>query len=173
MTSNLAPRVPNLPAHAACLWAVFFAVVHLYWLVGGRLGLPSGLSFSADDNLPLFIIDVVAIPLCLVAAALALTLARSRVRHASRRTVLVAGWGTTLLLVVHALPTFGDWVMLATGALSLDELGSLERFVVVLYEPFFLAGGVLFCLATAAFQLRTARPPAESSSGSSGAVSPV
>ena len=60
--------------YAACAWALAFAVVHLYWGLGGAAGLPPGRSVA--DNTALLVIDLVAIPLCLAAAALALALVR-------------------------------------------------------------------------------------------------
>jgi hypothetical protein len=53
---------------------------------------------------------------------------------------------------VHALPTVPDWVMLAAGSKSAGGLGADERFVTLLYEPWFFAGGVLFGLAGLAFR---------------------
>src|SRR2546422_785176 len=63
-------------AYAAAAWGSFFSFVHLYWLLGGRLGLPAGLSLT--DHAPLLVIDILAIPGCLAAAALALALAHAR-----------------------------------------------------------------------------------------------
>jgi hypothetical protein len=49
-------------AYAACAWALAFAVVHLYWALGGAVGLPPGMSVGM--NRALFVIDIVAVPLC-------------------------------------------------------------------------------------------------------------
>ncbi|MEU5714503.1 DUF3995 domain-containing protein [Streptomyces sp. NPDC020403] len=132
-------------SYGAAAWGLAFALVHLYWLLGGRTGLPAGLSLG--DNLPLLIIDVVAIPLSLVATALALALIRPWGVLIPRRLLRTTAWGTTALMVVHALPSVVDWTALAVGARTADELTDLERFATFLYEPWFLAGGVLFGLA--------------------------
>jgi hypothetical protein len=47
-------------AYAACAWALAFAVVHLYWALGGAVGLPPGMSVGM--NRALFVIDIVAVP---------------------------------------------------------------------------------------------------------------
>lgn len=140
-------------AYGASAWGVWFALVHLYWLLGGRIGLPDGMSLF--DNIPLLIIDVVAIPLCAMAAVLALALIRPWGRRFRRRLLLTAAWATTAVLVVHAAPTVVDWISLAGGQRTIDDLDSLERFVTFLYEPFFLAGGVLFGIAALGYQGRT------------------
>ncbi|WP_245194764.1 hypothetical protein [Kitasatospora phosalacinea] len=40
-----------------------------------------------------------------------------------------------------------DWAALALGHRSATDLDATARFATFLYEPFFLAGGVLFALA--------------------------
>ena len=57
---------------AACVWMILFAAFHAYWALGGTYGLPPGESLV--DNKPLFIIDLIAIPMNLGGAALALAL---------------------------------------------------------------------------------------------------
>lgn len=49
-------------AYAACAWALAFAVVRLYWALGGAVGLPTGMSVGM--NRALFVFDIVAVPLC-------------------------------------------------------------------------------------------------------------
>lgn len=137
-------------AYAAAAWAVLFALVHVYWLAGGRAGLPAGQSLF--DNVPLLVVDVAAIPLSLAGAVLALALVRPWGARISRRWLSVGVWGTAGLLLVHALPTVPDWVGLAAGTEAAGDLGADERFITLLYEPWFFAGGVLFVLAGLAFR---------------------
>ncbi|MGH3728274.1 MAG: DUF3995 domain-containing protein [Micromonosporaceae bacterium] len=145
----------NVPGYLAAAWAALFAVVHLYWLAGGRLGLPEQLSLF--DNLPLLIIDIIAIPMCAVAAVLALALVCPWGRRLPRRLVLAGAWTTAAVLVVHAVPSMVDWVALAVGARTPGDLTALERFATFLYEPFFLAGGLLYLAATLCSPLGTDR----------------
>ncbi|MGH3546303.1 MAG: hypothetical protein ACRDPW_10320 [Mycobacteriales bacterium] len=41
----------KLAAYASGVWATIFAAVHLYWLLGGGIGLPKGR--SVFDSTPL------------------------------------------------------------------------------------------------------------------------
>ncbi|MFF4345155.1 DUF3995 domain-containing protein [Kitasatospora sp. NPDC001540] len=137
--------LPVLAARAAAAWSALFALVHLYWLLGGRVGLPDGL--SVRDNTPLLVVDVAAVPLCAAAAALALALVRPWGARIPRRRLLLAARATALLLIVHAAPSVPDWTALALGRRSAADLDAMARFATLLYEPFFLAGGLLFALA--------------------------
>ncbi|MBO2453601.1 DUF3995 domain-containing protein [Actinomadura barringtoniae] len=144
------PALRNAGAYAAAAWGVLFSLVHVYWLAGGRAGLPNGQSIF--DNAPLLVIDVIAIPVSAVAAALALALVRPWGERFARRMLLTAAWGATAVMIVHALPSVVDWAALAVGAKSSGDLTAEERFATFLYEPWFMAGGLLFALAALTFQ---------------------
>ncbi|MER5864758.1 hypothetical protein [Kitasatospora sp. NPDC002040] len=58
---NANSRWARAGSYGAAGWGLAFALVHLYWLLGGRTGLPAGLSLR--DNLPLLVIDVAALAL--------------------------------------------------------------------------------------------------------------
>ncbi|MBB5067169.1 hypothetical protein BJ969_000257 [Saccharopolyspora gloriosae] len=131
-------------ARGAAAWSVAFGLVHVYWLVGGEVGLPPGTSLAS--NLPLLIIDVVAIPLCALAALVALAPTRPWGSRVPRWLLNTAICGVAVLLLVHAMPSVVDWVLLASGRLAVADLDPMERFVTLLYEPVFLAGGLLFGL---------------------------
>jgi hypothetical protein len=132
------------PAYGACLWGFTFALVHLYWLTGGTLGLPPGL--SVRSNTPLLIIDVIAIPLSTLAAVLAMAFVRPLGRFVSRRLLLTGGLSITAINLSHSLPSV---VELITGlARGTNRYSSVERFALYLYEPWFFVGGMLFALAT-------------------------
>jgi hypothetical protein len=122
---------------------LFFAAVHLYWAMGGTLGLPG--NFRVPDNTPLLIIAIVSIPLCLIGAWVAVALSQPSWTTPSRRTVQRLAVAIAALAFVHALPTVVDWVDLAIGGGR--HLTDEERFSVYLYEPFWLLGGVLFAVA--------------------------
>ncbi|TQF06061.1 DUF3995 domain-containing protein [Kitasatospora acidiphila] len=140
------PRsLSRVAAYAAATWAAAFSAVHLYWLLGGRIGLPAGL--SVRGNTPLLVIDIIAIPLCAVAAALALALVRPWGGRVPGGLLTVGAWGTAALLLLHAAPSVPDWAALAVGARTASGLDAMDRFATLLYEPFFMAGGLLFALA--------------------------
>jgi hypothetical protein len=134
----------------AAAWGAMFALVHLYWLLGGTAGLPVGMSLFS--NVPLLIIEVVAIPLSVLAAIVALSLASGWRLRFGRRLLLAAAWGVSALLIVHALPSVTDWIALALGHRAFDDFAATERFVTFLYEPWFMTGGILFALTALGFQ---------------------
>ncbi|SHG02924.1 DUF3995 domain-containing protein [Streptoalloteichus hindustanus] len=153
-------RLAAVPALAASTWGFLFALVHLYWLLGGRAGLPPELSLFGEGQRVLLVIDVIAIPLCLGAGLLAAVLALpGRRRPIPRRLALAGAWGVGAVCVVHAAPSAVDWARLPGG--HHVPLSTMERFGIFLYEPWFLVGGVLFCLAAWAFGRVTPRVPEE------------
>ncbi|MFJ8042341.1 DUF3995 domain-containing protein [Kitasatospora sp. NPDC096147] len=149
MTTETVPPGKSTPSAliavgAAALWGVLFAVVHVHWLVGGRALLPDGLAVT--ENIPLLVIDVLAIPFSLAASALALALIRPPARRFAG--LLRPGtWALAAVLAVHAAPSVPDWLMLLLGRREAADLPLLERFAATTYEPWFLLGGVLFAPA--------------------------
>ena len=83
------PARSDVVAYAACAWSLAFAAVHLYWAIGGTVGLPPGMSVGM--NAALFVIDVVAVPLCVVGSLLALSLARPWGRRSPAGCCSLAG----------------------------------------------------------------------------------
>ncbi|MEU9031347.1 DUF3995 domain-containing protein [Streptomyces sp. NPDC048383] len=163
-TSRLAARADLHPAAtarqratgaAACVWMVLFAAFHAYWALGGTYGLPPGESLV--DNKPLFIIDLIAIPMNLGGAALALALVQRWGLFFPRKLVLFGAWGCALLMVFHALPAMVDLAVYLAGRRT-GPLEGMDRFAVLLYEPYWMLGGLLFTALAVAFQRRT-RPP--------------
>lgn len=138
-------RILRPAAYAAATWSAAFSLVHLYWLVGGRIGLPDGLSVTG--NTPLLVIDILAIPGCAVAAVLALAIVRPWGVRLPARLLSIALWGITAVLLVHSLPSVPEWLALAAGSRTSADFDAMGRFATFLYEPFFLAGGLLFGLA--------------------------
>lgn len=150
--SDARRRWPEWAAYAACAWALAFAVVHLYWALGGTVGLPSGLTVSM--NPALFAIDVLAVPLCVVGALLALSLIRPWGRLFPRRLLLACAWTVCALLIFHSVPTLiGDGLVIA--GLRTGDLSVLERWSLFAYEPWFFTGGVLYGAAARGYGRRS------------------
>jgi hypothetical protein len=140
---------PRWAAYAACGWALLFAAIHAYWALGGSLGLVPGLSMARGSVL--FVIDLVAIPLCIGGAAFALTLVLSWGRSFPRRVLLIVAWCGCAFLVVHAAPTLLQGGLIGAGVLK-NTLSPLERWDLMVYEPFWLLGGILFGIAAWFYQ---------------------
>jgi phosphotransferase system glucose/maltose/N-acetylglucosamine-specific IIC component len=141
--------------YVAFVGSVAFGLVHVYWLLGGGIGLPGGESMYNSPMVPagesstlLVVIDVIAIPVSAMAALLALSLDDSGPWIGlSRRARLAAAWAVTALCALHAAPTVPDWFALAVGTRTVADLTVGERFLTFGYEPVFLAGAVAFGLA--------------------------
>lgn len=132
-------------AYAACAWMVFFAIVHVYWALGGTLGMPPGRSVF-DTSLLLFA-NLVAIPLSVVGALLALALVRPWGRRFEVRKLLAVSWAAAAFMVLHAVTAIG--VLFEVGA---EGLTTDQRYILLLYEPYWLVGGILLALAAWHFQ---------------------
>lgn len=114
---------------AAIVWSVAFAAIHVAWALGSSAGL-GGRSVTGA----LLVIDVLAIPLCLLAAWVAWRLGSER-RAATAPKVV-----RTMALV-------------ACGVLTLRGLGTVQALLwppddatllTRLVDPYFLVGGMLF-----------------------------
>ncbi len=138
-------------AYAAGGWAFLFAAPSFHWAAGGTLGtgtLGPGIAAIARD--PWFVAVVWATGVAKVLAGLlALSLVRPWGRRIPRWALLAGAWGGGVLLVLHG----ADFV--AQGALALggfvDVPASVPpaaiRWSTFLWGPWFLLGGLLFCIA--------------------------
>ena len=127
---------------AAWLWASTFALVHIYWITGGRLGLPHDVHVTPGS--PLYWAALAAIPSLTISGIAAIGAAWRIDRIASRfATFLVAI--TALFCLVHSAPPLLAYCadLLAGPSPSLSER---ERYALWLYEPNWLLGGILFSL---------------------------
>jgi hypothetical protein len=147
--------------YAATGWATAFAVVHLYWALGGTLGLAESAGRRLADERPTAFVlgGLYGVALALVVAA-GLGAALARVPITGRRRLLpLLGAGVATLLLVRAVavevvlltdPGYGD------GVIS----GAQRWWSLVLWNPWFLLGGVLFGLAGLAAR-RAHSPPSD------------
>ncbi|MFK9095423.1 DUF3995 domain-containing protein [Bacillus salipaludis] len=117
--------------YTAFAWSMVFGLIHIYWAAGGTLGF-EGRTMSKV----LFVINLVAIVLCFIAAFIALA--------------FVQAWG-------RRLPS---WLLLTLAGIACVVLGlrggvgiiqSMQQvetvpLLLIIVEPFFLLGGILFGL---------------------------
>ncbi|GLZ32184.1 hypothetical protein Lesp02_43720 [Lentzea sp. NBRC 105346] len=144
--------------YATAVWAFAFAVLHVYWAFGGGWGLPSG--FSVPDHTALFVIDVIAVPLCLGGGVLGLALVRPWGLRFPRWMRLAAAWAMAALCLVHSVPTVVQaGLVLARG--EQETLSVQEKFSFFGYEPYWFVGGVV--VAIAALLHQRAHPRREAS----------
>ena len=150
-TSDTRRRWPGWAAYAAGGWAFLFAAPSFYWAAGGTAGtgtLGPGIAAMASD--PWFVAVVWATGVAKVLGGfLALALVRPWGRRIPRWALLAGAWVWGALLVLHG----ADFV--AQGALALggfvDVPASVPpaaiRWSTFLWGPWFLLGGLLFCVA--------------------------
>lgn len=122
---------PTSIGYIACVWALIFGVVHIYWAVGGTVGL-QGHSMAGL----LFVINLVAIPLCFVAAVVALAIAKSWTGLIPPLMWHAAAWGASAVLALRG--TVGILQSLSQNHVAL---------LLLAYDSWFLLGGILFGLA--------------------------
>ncbi len=148
--SSDSPARAALPhcAYLAFMWCVAFATLHVYWAVGGSVGLASSAGADlATRRPPVFVLVGLwgTALLLLLGALFSAALARGRPRGRLRRVALLACWlvGTTLLVRGVVLQ-----LVLATGAGRIaSSVGPFQtRWSLVLWNPWFTLGGVAFLL---------------------------
>ncbi|MFD4370259.1 DUF3995 domain-containing protein [Streptomyces sp. NPDC058486] len=150
----------------ACGWAVAFAGLHFYWGLGGDVGLSVSAGPLATERPLWFVVAGLwgVGALCLLAAVLAQLLTRSDLRKTPAALVRWLGWGVSAVLLIRGI---GLELMLLTGTAPLDASVSEQQKVwtLALWNPWFIAGGIAFGLATLRAGRHTdAAPPAASSS---------
>ncbi|MFF7411366.1 DUF3995 domain-containing protein [Streptomyces lydicus] len=145
----------------ACLWAAAFAGLHFYWAVGGEVGLSVSAGPLATTRPLWFVVAGLwgVGALCLLGALLAWLLARPRLRGVPALLARGLGWGVSALLLVRGI---GIEVLLLTDATDLNtSVGVGQRaWTLALWNPWFIAGGLAFGLATLRSRRRAvAKPP--------------
>ena len=110
---------------------------HTYWAAGGSAGLE-------DEPIEgtLAGMNYAAIVLSRVAAALALALVRPWGVFVPRRLLLVGAWGACLVLSVR-----GGAGLIQDLAIALGDSDEDVPTLILIFEPLFLVGGILFGLA--------------------------
>ena len=116
---------------AAIAWSLAFAVIHVAWALGSTAGLDGRRVTGV-----LLVIDIVAIPLCLLAAWIAWQLRDDLRARLATRSVRRLAWAAAVVLGLRGLGTIQALVA------PPDDATLLTRLV----DPYFLLGGVLFAL---------------------------
>lgn len=139
-------RVWSVPTVGAAAWCAVFAAVHLFWAVGGTVGLASSAGQELAERRPA---AFVAFGLFGVAALLLAGIALVMVASggiASQRLSRVAGVLLAVVGIALVIRGVALEVLLATDTGSLRAtVGPLEsRWSLALWNPWFATGGLLF-----------------------------
>lgn len=141
----------------ACGWAVAFATLHFYWALGGSRGLAVSAGPLAEERPGWFVAlglwGVGAV--CLTGAALGWRLTGPRPPGTPGRLLTALGWSACAVLLVRGAAL--QFLLLTGAAGPAIQISPEQRWwTLLLWNPWFLLGGVLFGLAARAF----ARPAA-------------
>lgn len=144
-------------AYLAGAWCVIFAVVHVYWATGGNAGLASSAGHELATRMPVsfVLLGLWGTALLLAAGAvLCAGLARWRPHGWAKRAMAAASWLAGALLLARGLLLE---IVLPTGAGGVaSSVGPSEtRWSLVLWNPWFIVGGVFLLLAAHRFQRAT------------------
>ncbi|MGK5627933.1 DUF3995 domain-containing protein [Streptomyces sp. URMC 123] len=149
---------PGSWGRVACAWAVAFALLHFYWALGGDWGLSVSAGPLAEERPTWFVaVGLWGVgALCLAGGALGWLLALPRPRGLAGRAVAALGWCVCAVLLVRGVAV--ELLLLSdTGGQGVD-IGPEQRFwTLVLWNPWFLTGGLLFGLAARKFARATDR----------------
>ncbi len=148
--------------YAAWAWAVAFAALSFYWAVGGRFGVETNAPaitkpVLAGDPGWIALLWLTGV-LKLIAALLALALVRPWGRALPRWLLLAGGWGAFAIMAVYeGAASLLQHALMVAGAIATPAgLGETSaRWHLALWDPWWLLGGLLFGLATWAYQRRT------------------
>lgn len=140
-------------------WATTFAGLHVFWALGGDVGLDVSAGERLASERPAWFVAGglwgVALA-CLVGAAVALGLRRRGVRGRRWHALRWLGAAVAALLLIRGLVVE---VLLVAGGSAVGGIGAAQEFwTLALWNPWFVLGGVLFGLAAHGFgQDMTAR----------------
>jgi hypothetical protein len=137
---------------------VVFAAMSFYWATGGTVGL-STVSLGQELAGEPWFITVLWLTgiLKIVGGLLALALVHSWGQRIPRWLLLIAAWGTGALLIFHG----GDFViqgaLTENGIISVSEPAAwtATHWQTFVWGPWFLLGGILFCMTAWGYQHRS------------------
>lgn len=151
-------RTPSTaPIWGAFWWSLLFGLVSLYWAAGGTVGI-STLAQSIQDAAKdgddtLLIATLITGMLKIAGGLLALISLRPVGDRRIRAVLLVLLWGIGVLYSLYGLLGLVEKALMAVGVLDVPS-GLGEDAVVwylVLWEPYWILGGVLFLLTALRF----------------------
>lgn len=148
-----AVRGPTWAAHAAAVWAFAFAGVSCYWAAGGTVGLGTlggTIESLVRGGSDWFLLAVwVTSGLKAAAGMLALALVRPWAEPVPRWLLLTGSWGAGAVMTGYALANLGSRGLQALGIIATPAsmYSTAAWWHLLLWDPWWLLGGVLFLIA--------------------------
>ena len=139
-------------SYVAATWAFVFASASFYWALGGRIGLETiGPGLATLTNDPWFVaIGLWGVGVAKVAGGLlALALIRLRQRRRVHRLIYLITLIGGSLAALYGAASLVQHVLMITGAIAIPAgLGRVATtWHIVLWDPWWVIGGVLFVTA--------------------------
>ncbi|MGI8687112.1 MAG: DUF3995 domain-containing protein [Thermomicrobiales bacterium] len=151
--SPMTARSAAWAGYAACAWAFVFAALSFYWAAGGTAGVSTN---APAITRPVLARDPTWIAILwgtgalkIIAGLLALALVRPWGRALPRWLLLTAAWGAGAMMAGYeGAASLVQHALMVVGVVSTPAgLGPLAaRWHLVLWDPWWLIGGILFCL---------------------------
>jgi hypothetical protein len=160
-TDQPATRRRTWAAYAAAAWAGVFAVVSLYWALGGMAGIDTvggeieKLARAGEGGA----LAWGAALLKVAGVVYALALVQRWGRVFPRALMLTGGWAGTAVLIGYGGLTVGTEILVAVGAVAPPAGIDWYAFYwhLALWDPYFLLWGVLLGIAVWQYQKDTRR----------------
>ena len=145
--------------YAACIWALVFAAISFYWAAGGTAGSETiGPAITDMARDPAFIAVLWGTgALKVLGGLLALALVRPWGRVLPRWGLLAAAWSGGILMALYGAASWVQEGLMVGGVIrtpaGLGHTAALWH--VLLWDPWWLLGGILFILAAWSYSRRT------------------
>jgi len=153
-----------VPALLTFAWCMIFAAISVYWLLGGTVGLHTladTIQASAEANDRSFVLTTwVTVVLKVLGGLLAMAMILPWGRRGPRRLLRILLAGAGVLLTLYGVAGFVEKALMVSGVIDIPEgMGAgPARWYLVLWEPWWILGGVLFLFTARA--MRPLKPPA-------------
>ena len=156
------PAAGTVAAYAAAILAFAYALVSLYWALGGH-GLISTVGgyvqrFASEGGVVPVLVALAATAAKVAGGLLALALVRSWGRVIPRRWLLTVAAAASALLVVYGAVSVAAGALVLSGVIhpSAGVDRTALRWHVGVWDLWFLLWGILLALATVGYWRRTA-----------------
>jgi hypothetical protein len=163
------PRATVWVGCATVAWAFVFAGVSFYWASGGTVGVSTigpAITKPVLAHDPAWIALLwVTVVLKVLVGLLALALVQPWGQRVPRRPLLVVAWGACLVMALYE--GAASWIqhgLMAAGVIGVPSgLGMTAlRWHLLLWDPWWLVGGLLLGVAAWGYARSTARTAADS-----------
>jgi Protein of unknown function (DUF3995) len=149
---------PVWAGYMASAWMIVFAAMSFYWALGGTAGIDT-VSLGQEVGGESWFITVLWLTgiLKIGGGVLALALVQSWGQQLPRRLVLIVAWGVSGLLVFHGSDLIIQGALTENGFIELPApvVWTAAHWQTFLWGPWWLVGGIVFCVATWNYQRRS------------------